>query len=49
MARGIHRRYLVGAGSLFSQELVASISAQLDKEEPPPRDLFTPLLVRVRV
>ena len=30
-------------------EVVAAISAQLDKEEPPPRDLFTPLLVRVRV
>ena len=45
MARDIAGKYLVGEGSVAAnKEVVALISAQLAKEEPPPRDLFTPVL-----
>ena len=43
MARDIASKYLVGVGSGFNKDVVALISAQLAKEEPPPRDLFTPV------
>ena len=48
MARDIAGKYLVGEGSVAAnKEVVALISAQLAKEEPPPRDLFTPVLAEV--
>jgi hypothetical protein len=44
MARAIASKYLVGEGSVFNKEVVALISTQLAKEDPPPKDIFTPVL-----
>jgi len=48
MARDIAGKYLMGEGAVATnQDVVTQIGAQLAKQEPPPRDLFTPVLAEV--